>query len=95
MNQTEKRPVYPIHPGTILADELQELNISAAELARQLHVPSNRIYQLISGKRAMTADTALRLDRREDQENSSPPVATPCRRFPAAGLGQYTGTICN
>jgi len=62
MNQTEKRPVYPIHPGAILADELQELNISAAELARQLHVPSNRIYQLISGKRAMTADTALRLE---------------------------------
>jgi len=36
--------------------------MSAAELARQLHVPSNRIYQLISGKRAMTADTALRLE---------------------------------
>ena len=35
MIQIEKRPVYPIHPGTILADELQELNISAAELARQ------------------------------------------------------------
>jgi addiction module HigA family antidote len=52
----------PIHPGTILADELQELNMSAAELARQLHVPSNRIYQLISGKRAMTADNALRLE---------------------------------
>lgn len=62
MTKTEKLPVYPIHPGTILADELQELNISAAELARQLHVPSNRIYQLISGKRAMTADTALRLE---------------------------------
>jgi addiction module HigA family antidote len=62
MTKTENRPVYPIHPGTILADELQELNMSAAELARQLHVPSNRIYQLISGKRAMTADTALRLE---------------------------------
>ena len=62
MAKTEKQPVYPIHPGTILADELQELNMSAAELARQLHVPSNRIYQLINGKRAMTADTALRLE---------------------------------
>jgi addiction module HigA family antidote len=62
MTKTENRPVYPIHPGTILADEMQELNMSAAELARQLHVPSNRIYQLISGKRAMTADTALRLE---------------------------------
>ena len=62
MNKTEKRPVYPIHPGTILADELQELNMSAAELARQLHVPSNRIDQLISGKRDMTAVTVLRLE---------------------------------
>jgi len=62
MAKTEKQPVYPIHPGTILADELQELNMSAAELARQLHLPSNRIYQLINGKRAMTADTALRLE---------------------------------
>jgi addiction module HigA family antidote len=62
MTKTENRPVYPILPGTILADELAELNISAAELARQLHVPSNRIDQLLGGKRAMTADTALRLE---------------------------------
>ncbi|MCW3097053.1 MAG: plasmid maintenance system antidote protein family [Chthonomonadaceae bacterium] len=58
----EKRPVYPIHPGTILADELAELQMSPAELARELHVPSKRLYQLIAGKRAMTADTALRLE---------------------------------
>ncbi len=58
----EKRPVYPIHPGAILADELAELQMSPAELARELHVPSNRLYQLIAGKRAMTADTALRLE---------------------------------
>jgi addiction module HigA family antidote len=50
-----------IHPGEILADELQELNISAAELARLLHVPTNRITQILKGKRAITADTALRL----------------------------------
>jgi addiction module HigA family antidote len=61
MTETEKRPIYPIHPGTILGDELAELNMTPAELARALHVPSNRIYQLIAGKRAMTADTALRL----------------------------------
>ncbi len=53
----------PIHPGEILADELQELNISAAELARILHVPTNRITQIINGKRTLTADTALRLGR--------------------------------
>lgn len=51
----------PIHPGEILADELQELNMSAAELARVLHVPTNRITQILAGKRAITADTALRL----------------------------------
>ena len=51
----------PIHPGQILADELQELNMSAAELARLLHVPTNRITQILAGRRAITADTALRL----------------------------------
>ncbi len=50
-----------IHPGEILNDELQELGISATELARLLHVPTNRITQILSGKRAITADTALRL----------------------------------
>ena len=59
---TEKRPVYPIHPGEVLAGELAELSMTPAELARELHVPSNRLYQLIAGKRAMTADTALRLE---------------------------------
>src|SRR3954452_12742074 len=51
----------PIHPGEILADELAELKLSAAELARTLHVPTNRITQILAGKRAITADTALRL----------------------------------
>jgi antitoxin HigA-1 len=50
-----------IHPGEILADELQELGMSAAELARTLHVPTNRITQILNGQRAITADTALRL----------------------------------
>jgi antitoxin HigA-1 len=50
-----------IHPGEHLADELQELGMSAAELARQLAVPVNRITQIINGQRAITADTALRL----------------------------------
>ena len=59
---TEMRRVYPIHPGEVLAGELDELDMTAAEVARALHVPSNRLYQLISGKRAMTADTALRLE---------------------------------
>lgn len=59
---SERRPVYPIHPGEVLAGELAELDITPAQLAREIHVPSNRLYQLIAGKRAMTADTALRLE---------------------------------
>ena len=51
----------PIHPGEFLADELAELGMSATALARILHVPPNRIYQILSGKRSLTADTALRL----------------------------------
>lgn len=50
-----------IHPGEILAEELQELGMSANELAGILHVPANRISQIIAGKRGITADTALRL----------------------------------
>lgn len=60
---TGPRAFHPIHPGEVLAGELDELGMTAAELARQLHVPANRLYQLIAGKRAMTADTALRLER--------------------------------
>lgn len=53
----------PIHPGEILADELKELGVSSSELARALRVPPNRISQIIAGKRAISADTALRLGR--------------------------------
>ncbi len=61
MTSTIERPA--IHPGEILADELAEIGVSAVELGRELHVPNNRIYQILAGKRAITADTALRLGR--------------------------------
>lgn len=51
----------PIHPGTILAEELESIGITPTELARQLAVPANRITQIIAGKRSVTGDTALRL----------------------------------
>jgi antitoxin HigA-1 len=51
----------PIHPGEHLAEELKELGISAAELARQIDVPVNRVTGIINGERSVTADTALRL----------------------------------
>lgn len=50
-----------IHPGEILAEELQELGMSANELAGILRVPANRISQILAGKRGISADTALRL----------------------------------
>lgn len=50
-----------IHPGEHLAEELKALRMSAAELARKLDVPTNRITQILNGTRAITGDTALRL----------------------------------
>lgn len=51
----------PIHPGEILAEELEFLNMSASALARELDVPVNRVTQILNGERGITADTALRL----------------------------------
>lgn len=50
-----------IHPGEHLAEELKALDMSAAELARQLKVPTNRVSGILNGQRAVTGDTALRL----------------------------------
>ena len=50
-----------IHPGEHLAEQLEELRMSAAELARQLKVPTNRISEILNRRRAVTGDTALRL----------------------------------
>lgn len=50
-----------IHPGEHLAEQLGELNMSAAELSRKLGVPTNRITGILNGQRAITGDTALRL----------------------------------
>jgi addiction module HigA family antidote len=51
----------PIHPGEILADELEEIGLTAKKLADVIEVPPNRLYQIVAGKRSLTADTALRL----------------------------------
>ena len=50
-----------IHPGEYLAEELKELGMSAAELARKIDVPTNRVTGILNGQRAITGDTALRL----------------------------------
>jgi addiction module HigA family antidote len=53
--------IVPIHPGKHLAEEMKELGMSAAELARQLNVPTNRVTEILNRRRAITGDTALRL----------------------------------
>ena len=50
-----------IHPGEHLAEQLEELGMSAAELARRIKVPTNRVTLVLNGQRAITGDTALRL----------------------------------
>src|SRR5450756_2014663 len=50
-----------IHPGEHLAEQLTELGMSAADLGRQLKVPTNRITGILNGQRAITGDSALRL----------------------------------
>jgi len=44
-----------IHPGEHLAEQLEELHMSAAELSRQLKVPTNRITEILNGQRSITA----------------------------------------
>lgn len=58
-----RRRLPPIHPGEIVAEDLRDLGVSLNELARALRVPMNRISAIVNGRRAITADTAMRLAR--------------------------------
>ncbi len=59
-----QQKIAPIHPGEILAEEfLGPLEISQYRLAKDISVPPRRINEIVHGKRAITADTALRLAR--------------------------------
>lgn len=53
----------PIHPGRTLAAELEARGLTAHALALKLRVPANRISEIVSGKRGVSAETALRLGR--------------------------------
>lgn len=58
----ERKRLDPIHPGEILLEEfMKPLGISINQLARDVVVPPGRISAIVNGKRAITADTALRL----------------------------------
>lgn len=51
----------PIHPGEILADELDEINLEPIKLASEIGVETRQIYQILAGKQSITADMALRV----------------------------------
>jgi addiction module HigA family antidote len=57
------KKLSPIHPGVFLAELLNELSISQAELARTLGVSAMRVSHLVTGKRPVTGEMALRLAR--------------------------------
>ena len=58
------KPVAPVHPGeTLREDFLKPLGLTANRLAMELLVPATRVNDIVRGKRAVTADTALRLAR--------------------------------
>ncbi|MGI6057584.1 MAG: HigA family addiction module antitoxin [Bilifractor sp.] len=53
--------LYPVSPGEILEEEfLKPMHISAYKLAKEVHIPQSRLSDIISGKRRITADTAMR-----------------------------------
>lgn len=52
-----------VHPGEILADELDESGVTPSAFARQIGVPPNRVSRIIAGKRSVSADSALRFGR--------------------------------
>ena len=58
-----KRKARPVHPGEIVREQLDELGMSANALADALHVPTNRVTGILNGTRALTPETALRLER--------------------------------
>jgi len=58
-----KNRMRPVHPGEILREELDALEMSAKAFSEALDVPGNRITMILKGQRGITADTALRLSR--------------------------------
>jgi len=64
MTMRRSKRLPPIHPGEILLEEfLKPLGMSMNNLAEELHVPANRITQVVEGRRSITGETALRLAR--------------------------------
>jgi len=63
-NAATEELLDPIHPGEILLEDfMKPFNLSINQLAREIDVPAGRISEIVNGKRAISADTALRLGR--------------------------------
>lgn len=63
-NAVTEELLDPVHPGEILLEDfMKPFNLSINQLAREIDVPAGRISEIVNGKRAITADTALRLGR--------------------------------
>lgn len=60
---TRKTRRPPIHPGQVLKSVLDDAGVRANAVALALRIPANRLTEIVNGKRALTADTALRLAR--------------------------------
>lgn len=58
-----RNKMRPVPPGEVLREQMEELDMSANQLAAALRVPTNRITGILHGTRALTPDTALRLER--------------------------------
>lgn len=58
-----RNKMRPVSPGEVLREQLEELDMSANALASALHVPANRITGILNAERALTPETALRLER--------------------------------
>ena len=59
----KQKKLPPIHPGEILAEDLQEIGLTKNQLAKALHVAPNRITAIVNGTRGISGETALRLAR--------------------------------
>jgi antitoxin HigA-1 len=62
MKMPRKR-LPPTHPGELLRDELNELGLTVAKLARDIRIPLSRVRRIVNGRSPVTADTAMRLAR--------------------------------
>ena len=58
-----RHKMRPVSPGEVLREQLDELGMSANALAAALHVPTNRVTGILNATRALTPETALRLER--------------------------------